>query len=530
MHCLNYNTMKTILKILPAALLAASCSGFFNMFSESIDIRGDALPHDMIVLGDQLEDPYTVENMTKALESIYSTRADRYVVQTTDLYVRFLPKSDDEFDKLESLGVRMMDHPLDYEILREGDWYHDPSIEEGEITWQYAVVGKDFVFPEGIVYEILDECFLPENASTKAEWVDWEAVEKEAFILTGNGSMLESPTKAGGDGFVPEGRITIVDEALGTEVSGVKGVTVSCNVFVKTAHAFTDEEGNYRMSKSFSSAPRYRLLFKNKKGFGIGMNLLLVPASSSTMGKGDPSGVSLQVDSNSDRRLFERCAVNNAAYDYYESCIADDSSIKTPPANLRIWLFNNLDASSSVMMQQGALIDGSVITEYLGPYSALIKMFLPDLTLGLKNAASYADIFAVTVHELAHASHFMQVGTSYWDSYIEFVLLSFVTSGFVTYGVGTEKNHGYCEVGEMWAYYMQTVYMKERYGTDRQYGTSYWFYPQILTRLDERGINRYKIFNALTQDICDKESLQKKLISLYPESKSVINQAFGKYN
>ena len=113
--------MKTILKILPAALLAASCSGFFNMFSESIDIRGDALPHDMIVLGDQLEDPYTVENMTKALESIYSTRADRYVVQTTDLYVRFLPKSDDEFDKLESLGVRMMDHPLDYEILREGD-------------------------------------------------------------------------------------------------------------------------------------------------------------------------------------------------------------------------------------------------------------------------------------------------------------------------------------------------------------------------------------------------------------------------
>ena len=248
------------------------------------------------------------------------------------------------------------------------------------------------------------------------------------------------------------------------------------------------------------------------------------------MGKGDPSGVSMQVDANSERRLFERCVVNNAAYDYYESCNNADSSIKTPPSNLRIWLFNNLDASSSVMMQQGALIDDSVIGDYLGAYSILVKMFLPDLTLGLKNAASYADIFATTVHELAHASHFMQVGTAFWNNYIEFILMSFVTSGFVTYGVGTEKNHGYCEVGEMWAYYIQTVYMKERYGTDKQYGTSFWFYPQILTRLDERGINRYKIFNALTSDICDKESLQKKLISLYPESKSVINQAFGKYN
>lgn len=521
--------MKTLLKLLPAALLAVSCSGLFNMFSEKVDIVGDTLSHDMIVLGDQLEDPYTVENMTKALESLYATKADRYLVQTTDLYVRFLPKSDEEFDLLESLGVQMLDHPLDYEVLREGDWYHDPSIDDDEITWQYAVVNRDFIFPDDIRYEILDECFLPENSSTKADWVDWEAVERESFILTGNGTMLEPLTKGGG-GSVPAGRISIVDDALGTEEIGVKGVTVSCNVFVKIAHAFTDEDGNYKMSKSFSSAPRYRLLFKNKKGFGIGMNLLLVPASFSTMGKGDPSGVSLQVDANSERRLFERCVVNNAAYDYYESCLNKDSSIKTPPSNLRIWLFNNLDASSSVMMQQGALIDNSVLGEYLGVYSILVKMFLPDITLGLKNAQSYADIFATTVHELAHASHFMQAGTAFWDNYIEFILMSFVTSGFVTYGVGTEKNHGYCEVGEMWAYYMESIYMRERYGTDKQYGTSYWFYPQILTRLDERGINRYRIFNALTSDICDKESLQKKLISLYPESKSVINQAFGKYN
>ena len=93
-------------------------------------------------------------------------------------------------------------------------------------------MSRNFVFPDGISYEILDECFLPENASTKVDWVDWEAVERESFILTGNGDMLEPSTKASG-GAVPEGRITIVDEALGTDETGVKGVTVSCNVFVK---------------------------------------------------------------------------------------------------------------------------------------------------------------------------------------------------------------------------------------------------------------------------------------------------------
>ena len=519
--------MKDLMKLLPLVFAAVSCTGFFNSVGEIVDVMGD-VPHEMIVLGDRLEDPYSVENMTKALESLYSTKADRTPLSTTDYYVRFLPGTDEEFDRLEGMGVEMLDHPVDYEIVREGDYYHDPEIPEDHITWQYAVVDKDFVFPDGIEYEVLDECFISEHSTTKADWVDWESVEREAFRLTGNGNMLSASTKAGGSG--PSGRITIADDSLDGKESGLKGVTVSCNVFVKFAKAFTDEDGNYRMSRTFSSDPRYRILFKNKKGFGIGFNLLLVPASFSTLGKGPASGISLAIDSNSERKLFTRAVVNNAAYDYYESCKSEDSSIKTPPSNLRIWLFQNMDASSATMLQQGVAVDGSTLSEFLGVYSSLVKMFLPDITLGLKGKESCSDLFAVTVHELAHASHFMQVGVEYWNAYVKFILFSFVTSGFVTYGVGTEENHGYCEVGEMWAYYLETQMMKERYGTDREYGTSYWFYPQIFSKLDERGINRYRIFNALTSDVKDKEMLQKKLISLFPESKSIINQAFGKYN
>ena len=57
---------------------------------------GKDLSHGAIVLGDRLENPYKTENITKALQSLYPTKADRVDVRTTDLYVRFLPESEEE--------------------------------------------------------------------------------------------------------------------------------------------------------------------------------------------------------------------------------------------------------------------------------------------------------------------------------------------------------------------------------------------------------------------------------------------------
>ena len=130
---------------------------------------GSGVAHGMIELGEQLEDPYSVENMTKALRSLYPTKADVIQLHATNLYVRILPRDDVELKLLDSLGIRMLDHPLDYQILREGDWYHDPSLPENSPTWQYAVIPADYKMPEGIRYELLHECYLAEEAEqTKA--------------------------------------------------------------------------------------------------------------------------------------------------------------------------------------------------------------------------------------------------------------------------------------------------------------------------------------------------------------------------
>ena len=521
-----------LMALAPAALCACNPGSIFPSGDASSNVETQ-VEHGMMVLGRQLNDPYSVDNMTKALEHLYPTKAGKVDVTATDLYVRFLPDCQDQYDYLESLGVEMLDHPLDYEIVREGDYYHDPEIPEGEITWQYAVVPQDFEFPYGVAYEILDRCHITEHeVFTRAEeGIDWEAVERESFRLTGNARMLESEAGTKGGAAKPSGRITLEDGRRPYASEGVKGVRVACNVFVKIGESFTDENGFYEIDKSFSTQPRYWLVFKNKRGFGIGLNLILVGGSASTMGKQSQEGYSLEVSAASDRSLFTRCVVNNTVWDYFDACRSASGTITPPPSNIRLWIFDRIGASSTFMMQHGACIDNnSLVKKYLGEWAKLLKWFLPDITLGLKNDIDYASIYATTVHELAHSSHFRQVGIEWWDKLTEYVLTSYVTSGMMTYGTGGEQDAGYCEVAEMWAYYLCARLFRQRYpASSEMFGTSYWFYPQVLYSLDNWGLDYYKIFKALVPEVTDRDKLRDKLLSLYPEFKTNILLAFNRY-
>lgn len=487
--------------------------------------------HGQIVLGDKLDDPYTVENMTEALEELYPTKAGRTVLEPTDLYVRFLPSSRKQYEYLDSIGVDMLDHPMDYEIVREGDYYHDPSIDDQEFTWQYAVVSTDFKFPEDIRYELLDRCYIAEHAATKSGDIDWEAVERQAFLNTGNADMLSAAVRSGDSGLVPSGRITIVDNEYneGNPV-GVSGVMVACNIFVKVDICYTDKDGYYQMHRSFSGDPRYRLIFKNEKGFALGFNFVIIPGSISTLGKDSPAGTSVQITRESDRALFCRSAVNNTVCEYYEACEKEGSDINMPPSNLRIWLFYLLGISSSPMFQQGVWIDNSILSEFFGEYMWIVKMFLPDVTLAMRDCYTYKDVYCTTMHQLAHTSHYCKVGNGYWETLVLFVLKCFLSSGGVAYGSGSEENCGYCEVAEMWSYYCETFFRRRRYGADEpSSGTNFWFHPQIFLNLDARGLGRLKIFKALCDDVYDQIALHDRLVALYPECRAEITQAFGRY-
>lgn len=519
--------------MLAMAFLMMSCSKEEVSSERGVDYSyGKDLTHDIIVLGERLENPYKTENMRNALKALYPTKADRVDLQTTDLYVRFLPADDSEYDALVAAGVELVDHPLDYDILVEGDWYHDPQVPEEQITWQYAVVDPEFEFPD-IRYEIIDECYISEHATRTRgdDGIDWEAVEKEAYVLTGNADrVLETSTKATTK-VKPSGRITIVDEhANGGKPFGVAGVMVSCNSFVKFDSAYTDRDGYYTMNKTFSSNLRYRLVFKNEKGFSIGFNLILIPASVSTLGKSGPEGINMTVTKESESKLFRRCVVNNAAYDYYTRCSAEDMDIALPPADLRIWLLHKLDASSAVMIHHGAFLQNDLIKSFLGSFTSLVELFAPDITLGMEGKDEYRRIYSTTCHELAHASHFTAVGAKYWDEYIKYIMYSYAKTGGMTYGDGTLDGAGYCEVGEMWGYFLESKMYKDRYGGSfPTFGTSYWFKPQIFRYLYERGIDCSAIFAVLDESVTSRSALKNALLLACPSKRDVIEQVFNRY-
>ena len=524
--------MRGKLKLALLTLALMSCSKEGLSPERGIDYSyGRNLSHDRIVLGDRLENPYKTENITKALEALYPTKADRVDVRTTNLYVRFLPADENQFHMLERMGLHLTDHPLDYAIKVDGDWYHDPSVPEGNVTWQYAVVPHDFVFPD-VRYEIIDECHLAENdPGTRADGIDWAAVEREAYILTGNAFMLSGPETRAGAKTVPSGRITIVDEkANGGKPFGVAGVRISCNSFVKFDHAYTDRDGYYTMEKSYSADLRYRLVFQNEKGFSIGFNMVLVPASVSTLGKSGPEGVNMTLTTGSDDKLFRRCVVNNAAYDYYTRCSAEDLDLAAPPSDLRIWIFNALDASSAVMLHHGAVVSSDMITSFLGKSASVLKYFMPDITLGTKYIKDYDRLYSTTCHELAHASHYSKVGNAYWNSYIRYIIESFLKTGGMTYGDGSGERAGYCEIGEMWAYFAESLMYKDRYGGSfPTFGTSYWFYPQIFRYLHERGVSCREIFDVLDTSVKSKMELKAALISSLPLDRVTVEQVFSRY-
>ena len=204
--------------------------------------------------------------------------------------------------------------------------------------------------------------------------------------------------------------------------------------------------------------------------------------------------------------------------------------IALPPSGLRLWILNEFQSSSAMMLHHGAVLSNTYIASYLGNYALLIKYLLPDITIGTKGKTDYRSIYSATCHELAHASHFSKVGTGYWNKYIMYIFKSFIASGGMTYGDGSGEYAGHCEVGEDWAYYLESKMYKERYGgLFPTFGTSFWFNPQIFRYLNERGLKTSELFSVLTPDVVSKADLKEALIAAFPARKSTIEQVFSRY-
>lgn len=517
-----------ILFLLPIFVLTAcvekdSVTGAMNPDSD-VPVQS----HGMIVLGKRLDNPYTTANMRKACEALYgvSRSDDVPQVETTHLYVRFLPQDSRDFEFLRKRGIVLFDHPLDYEIVSDGDYYHDPDLPDDVPTWQYAVVDKDFMFTSRIRHEIIDECFIPdESAGVKSSGVDWSAIEREAFRLTGN----DAGDDTRGPACAPQGRITVSDGAYdGGAKYGVSGAMVVCNVFVKIAKTYTDAQGYYAMGKTFRFKPHYRIVFDNERGFAIGFNFIIVPASVTGLGKHSQQGADFHFTQGGDPKTWRRSIVNNAVYDYIGYCSSDDISLTPPPSGYRIWMMDSLGDSYTLMMHHGAIWQQSFLVKCFPEILPVLNLLSPDVVIGIKNFRSAADLYGYAFREAANASHYTVVGNGYWNMYAASII-SNALKGKGRYGDGSMELDGYTGVSEMWACYVASLLMERRYGIETVMGEDLWFRPGFLKDLSECGIGVNAIFAVLGEDVNSIQDLGMALCGAYPDKASQIETLYESY-
>ena len=74
--------------------------------------------------------------MKKALNNLKKSSKNIDInVETTHLYVKFIPKNEEELDILKRDSTLILySYPLDYEIIEGTGYYIDPELSEGQPT------------------------------------------------------------------------------------------------------------------------------------------------------------------------------------------------------------------------------------------------------------------------------------------------------------------------------------------------------------------------------------------------------------
>ncbi|MFO7734766.1 MAG: hypothetical protein R6W70_00970 [bacterium] len=220
------------------------------------------LTDEMVVLGEQVDSPYSVENLTAARNSLIDKgEIEEGEISDEDLapthyYIEFKPDNEEEMKLIHAGGFPVSDIPLDHEIAQGGSVYINPDVPEDKPAYQYAVVGVDTSLPD-IDYEILEEVILEpaEGEPTPDFFLNYyPLLEEESFLI------LDLEIIAS---WKPSGKITVEDPFLNSSPP-VAGVPILIHdTFLKmTETVITDANGEFESDRNYSSAVHYSIVWR----------------------------------------------------------------------------------------------------------------------------------------------------------------------------------------------------------------------------------------------------------------------------
>lgn len=360
-----------------------------------------------LVLGKELENPYSVENMEKAYANLTSSGRLSGIINitTTHHYVRFLPADTADIALLDSdTTLELWDHPLLFEIEQVGNWYHDPSIPEHLPTWQYTVVEKDYDFPS-LRYEVLADLFMVEDDSTESTGgrigsTIWDDLEDEAYRITNNLEEEEENSEgriAKRRKWMPSGRITVEERTGGRDQGDVplRYCKVRARRLLKFGSANTSTiDGRFTITKRFKRSVNYSLEFEtaghkvtNSIGFSVNHN-----------GPKREGAWNMNIAFNS-QTSWTCATILNAIYHFRTQ--ASRHRLKLPGVLATVKVRPKYKEGRSNALR--------VVRHYPLLVTMLIRndvVMYTEFDNGVRLETD--DFYALTMHELAHVSHYLK--------------------------------------------------------------------------------------------------------------------------
>ncbi|MDP2423037.1 MAG: hypothetical protein Q8M23_01705, partial [Bacteroidales bacterium] len=376
----------------------------------------------MMVLGKKLENPYTVANMNKAYENLVSAGILKsgLEITATHIYIRYLPAnqqelydfetyllthlSESELELLENeVGLYLFDYPLDYEIEEGGNYYYDPQLPPGGITWQYAAIPVDLNMPS-VNYEVIDSLYLnnPNGGASLKSGVGldpkiWDLLETEALTIAGDPhANITGDPGLKNSSWTPSGRIRVFDDILGQQIP-LNGVKVRARRWFITHSGVTDSIGSFSVNGTFPSGrpANYSIIWERADWDIVAMNFELLGWWQAYF-NGPKQTAPWNLDISSDKSL-RYATIHRALHRYFYQ---QRLGLKTPynPAwyqwKMKVGYSHNAGTSNAI----------PYLTTYGRPHAEVY---------GCSSGGTWRStntIFALTIHEVAHVSHYDLIG------------------------------------------------------------------------------------------------------------------------
>jgi hypothetical protein len=442
-------------------------------------------------VGDEMTNPYTVENMKKAAEHLNADNPQQ--IKTTHKYIRFLPRNEEEVISLiDNQEIRVFEYPLDRKLTGNTCGYHDKTLSDNQVTWLYASIPISQGYPSSIQHEELADLYIPSDEeyileATALEICGYKELAREMREnATGKTDGAMATTS-----YRPTGTLKVYNNTLQRE-EPLRNVKITMTTFFKWNDVWTDRNGNYTATKNFLVPVDMWITFGNGNAETRTLSGSVFPYYRHL---GNGKIVNKTIWDNWGE-YWKVATVNNSVEEFYDFNNSD--GVLAPPSKLRVWIknekgsVNNLTGATPLLSKANLTLYFNAWWNYIfgGLPSYLVnsvyqafKAYTPDILILLDKdlPIKSLEISKTIYHELAHASHFSKVGSQFWNIYVNEIINNSFKDFENPYAGCNSTYGGLISISEAWGYYREYWFTWLKYNSIKQIGDDYWDLLELST-------------------------------------------------